>query len=115
MFEMINSTQNLLTKNPEVSYTSGEYISMYKDVIIYRNITSNKICGLIDYVHTFPYYNQRVKLCLIRQMGYDLQLLWIGTIPQQFKMHREPILVEYDKIYYNIIASQTISEEFYRR
>lgn len=85
----------------------NEYISLYGDVIVYRNITPTFVYKFIESVPESYMY----KLLLVRQNCFDLSLLWHGTVPKKYQMYRHPVQIKVGDITYNIVASMTTGQD----
>jgi hypothetical protein len=97
------STRALSTQNLQ-----NEYITLYGNVIVYRNISSTGIYNLID---RLPQGNERHRLLLVRQNGMDVSLLWTGTIPREYQVYRHYVDITVGKEVYTIVASISISQD----
>jgi hypothetical protein len=93
-----------------VNVSNDEYISLCNHTIVYRNLASKNIFKWIKQVQ--KQYDGYCVLLLVRQVDYDLHLLWTGTIPREFWMdRRKPKEVEIEKTVYRILSSKTIGQE----
>jgi hypothetical protein len=101
--------QDLIISQP-VQETPNEYISLCDGCIVYRNVNSNKIFKWIREVQVR--YSRSCALLLVRQIDNNVQLLWTGTVPQEFWFNRRrPTKIKIDKEEYLVLSSMSIGEE----
>jgi hypothetical protein len=91
--------------DPETE-SNDEYISLCAGTIVYRNMYSTNIHKFVK-----DLAQRGHRLLLLRQRGYTVQLLWTGTIPQQYQIRRQPVTITVDKVVYDVLSSLSIEEE----
>jgi len=103
--DLSNPDENTLV-NPRDQFSNNEYITYYREVIVYRNVYNTDVYKVIDKLVC-----ESGKILMVRQFNNDLQLLWAGTMPMQYvvKRSRQPKISTKDNTY-TIIASITISK-----
>jgi hypothetical protein len=94
-------------KNLAVSTHQNEFISLREHVIAYRNSASVNVFNLIDQIIREGHTN----LLLVRQNDMYVSLLWTLTIPQKYRMYRQPVEITIGKETFVIVASITICQE----
>jgi hypothetical protein len=102
---------NLPQQTVPVRQTNNEYISLYQGVIVYRDVSNSHVYKIID---KLLLQCRTARLLLVRQYGWDLQLLWTGSIPMEYiiRTRRGSPEITVDKQTYKLIASITISEDY---
>lgn len=97
---------DIILNSSAPTISQNEYISRYKGVIVYRNVSNAEVYLVIDQLLKYT----SGTILLVRQYGPNLQLLWTGSIPLIFVKNRRNISpsITIGKNHYNIEACVTI-------